>query len=93
MTEREIYLAALDGVWRADGGLLVTVADSDGGVRLWDPGGSPLRGKVIRIAPPRTPGQCSFALSPEGRHLAVSHPNGTIYLLRLAPLGQVFRLP
>jgi hypothetical protein len=82
-----------DAVWRADGGLLVTVAQTDGGVRFWDPGASPLRGKLIRIAPPRTPGYCSFALSPEGRHLAVTHPNGTIYVLRLAPPGQVLRRP
>ena len=71
--------------------MLVTVAQTDGGVRLWDPGASPLRGKVIRIA--RSPGHCSFALSPEGRHLAVTHPNGAIYVLRLAPLGTVYRLP
>ncbi len=82
-----------DASWRADGGLLVTVAETDGGVRLWDPGASPLRGQMIRIAPPEAPGTCSFALSPEGRHLVVAHPNGTIYVLRLAPPGQVFRLP
>jgi len=82
-----------DCAWRADGGLLVTVGQTEGGVRLWDPFATPLRGKAIRIAPPRTPGCCSFALSPEGRHLAVSHPNGTIYILRLAQPGQVFRLP
>src|SRR5262249_2810147 len=51
-----------DGAWRADGGLLVTVAETDGGVRLWDPAATPLRGKAIRIAPPRDPGYCSFAL-------------------------------
>ncbi len=82
-----------DAAWRADGGLLITVAETDGGVRLWEPLATPLRGKMIRIAPPRTPGRCSFALSPEGRHLAVTHPNGTIYILRLAPREQVFRLP
>jgi DNA-binding beta-propeller fold protein YncE len=82
-----------DAAWRADGGFLVTVAETDGGVRLWDPGASPLRGKEIRIAPPGAPGCCSFALSPEGRHLAVAHPNGAIYILRLAPPGQVFSLP
>ena len=57
------------------------------------PDATPLRGKAIRVAPPGSHGHCAFALSPEGRYLAVSHPNGTIYVLRLAPPGQVYRLP
>jgi hypothetical protein len=31
----------------------------------------------------------SIALSPEGRHLAVANPDGTVYLLRLAERGEV----
>ncbi len=34
-----------EAVWRADGGLLVTVAETDGGVWLWDPGANPLRAR------------------------------------------------
>jgi serine/threonine protein kinase len=79
-------------LWRADGGLLVTTALADGGVRLWDPSASPLRGREIRIARRGSAGPCLIALSPEGRHLAVTHPNGTIYVLRLALPGKVYRL-
>jgi WD40 repeat protein len=82
-----------DCVWRADGGLLITTALSDGVVRFWDPSATPLRGREVRIARNGTDGPSLIALSPEGRHLAVSHPNGAIYVLRLAPLGTVYRLP
>jgi serine/threonine protein kinase len=80
-------------VWRADGGLLITTAQSDGAVRLWDPGATPLRGREVRVVRRGSAGPYPIALSPEGRHLAVSHPNGTIYVLRLAPPGTVYRLP
>jgi serine/threonine protein kinase/WD40 repeat protein len=76
-------------LWRADGGLLITTALSDGAVRLWDPSATPLRGREIRIAKRGSAGPCLIALSPEGRHLAISHPNGAIYVMRLA----VYRLP
>jgi WD40 repeat protein len=80
-------------LWRADGGLLITTAQADGGVRLWDPSATPLRGREVRVARRGSAEPCRIALSPEGRHLAVSHPNGTIYVLRLAPPGIVYRLP
>ncbi|HKB39610.1 MAG TPA: serine/threonine-protein kinase, partial [Gemmataceae bacterium] len=80
-------------LWRADGGLLITTAQADGVVRFWDPSATPLRGREIRVARTGSPGPCLIALSPEGRHLAVTHPNGTIYVLRLAPPGTVYRLP
>ncbi len=80
-------------LWRADGGLLITTAQSDGVVRLWDPSATPLRGRAVRVARPGSAGPCLIALSPEGRHLAVSHPSGAIYVLRLAPPGAVYRLP
>ena len=80
-------------LWRADGGLLITTALSDGVVRFWDPTATPLRGREVRIAKRGSAGPCLFALSPEGRHLAVSHPNGAIYVLRLAKRGTVYRLP
>jgi serine/threonine protein kinase len=82
-----------DCLWRADGGLLITTALSDGVVRFWDPSATPLRGREVRVARTRTDGPCLIALSPEGRHLAVSHPNGAIYVLRLAERGTVYRLP
>jgi serine/threonine protein kinase/WD40 repeat protein len=80
-------------LWRADGGLLITTAMSDGVVCLWDPSATPLRGREIRIAKRGSAGPCLIALSPEGRHLAVSHPNGAIYVLRLAKRGTVYHLP
>jgi serine/threonine protein kinase/WD40 repeat protein len=82
-----------DCVWRADGGLLITTAVSDGVIRFWDPSASPLRGREIRVARTGTDGPCLIALSPEGRHLAVSHPKGAIYVLRLAERGTVYWLP
>jgi WD40 repeat protein len=80
-------------LWRADGGLLITAGETDGTVWLWDPSATPLRARALRIKRPRAPGPCAIALSPEGRHLAVTHPNGTIYVLRLAPPGKPFHLP
>jgi serine/threonine protein kinase/WD40 repeat protein len=80
-------------LWRADGGLLITTTLSDGMVRLWDPSAKPLRGREIRVARRGSAGPCLIALSPEGRHLAVTHPSGAIYVLRLAPPATVYRLP
>jgi WD40 repeat protein len=80
-------------LWRADGGLLITTAQADGVVRFWDPSATPLRGREVRVVRSGSAGPCLIALSPEGRHLAVTHPNGAIYVLRLAPPGTVYRLP
>ena len=34
-----------------------------------------------------------IAFTPEGRHLAVANPRGTVYVLRLAKPGEVFEVP
>ena len=55
------------------------------------------RSEVLTGGPPDTaanvPWLCGIALSPEGRHLAVCNPNGTVYVLRLAQPGEVFEVP
>jgi WD40 repeat protein len=83
----------LTGAWRADGRLLITAGSLDGTVRLWDLSGNLPRSKALAVIPPNVHWLYGVALSPEGRHLAVCNPNGTVYVLRLAKLGEVFQVP
>jgi WD40 repeat protein len=83
----------LSGAWRADGRLLITAGSTDGTVRLWDLSGDRPRSKVLSVIPPNISWLCGIALTPEGRHLAVCHPNGTVYVLRLANAGELFQVP
>jgi WD40 repeat protein len=83
----------LSGAWRADGRLLITAGSTDGTVRLWDLSGEEPRSKALAVIPPNVHWLHGIALSPEGRHLAVTNPNGTVYVLRLAQPGEVFQVP
>jgi WD40 repeat protein len=83
----------LSGAWRGDGRLLISAGSLDGTVRLWDPSGDRPRSKALAAIPPNVPWLHGMALSPEGRHLAVCNPNGTVHVLRLAPPGEVFQVP
>jgi WD40 repeat protein len=83
----------LTGAWRADGQFLITAGAIDGTVRLWDLSGDRPRSKALAVIPRNVPWLCGVALSPEGRHLAVTNPNGTVYVLRLAQPGEVFQVP
>jgi WD40 repeat protein len=83
----------LSGAWRADGQLLITAGSTDGTVRLWDPSGDRPRSNALPVIPPNVPWLHGISLSPEGRHLAVCNPNGTVHVLRLAPPGEVFQVP
>ena len=82
----------LSGAWRADGELLVTAGSTDGTVRLWDITGASPWSRAIPVIEPNIKWLHSIALSPEGRHLAVANPDGTVYLLRLAKQGEVLRV-
>jgi WD40 repeat protein len=83
----------LSGAWRADGRLLITAGILDGTVRLWDLRGDWPRSRALSVIPPNVPWLHAIALSPEGRHLAVCNPNGTVYVLRLAKRGEVLEVP
>lgn len=83
----------LTGAWRADGRLLITAGSLDGTVRLWDPAGDRPRSQARDVVPPNVLWLYGVALSPEGRHLAVCNPNGTVYVLRLAQPGEMFQVP
>ena len=73
--------------------LLITAGAIDGTVRLWDPSGDHPRPKVLPVIPRNVQWLHGIALSPEGRHLAVTNPNGTVYVLRLAQPGELFQVP
>jgi WD40 repeat protein len=83
----------LTSAWRADGQILITAGALDGMVRLWDLSGDRPRSKALAVIPRNVPWLSGIALSPEGRHLAVCNPNGTVYVLRLAKPGEVFQVP
>jgi WD40 repeat protein len=73
--------------WRADGRMVVSFGLNSGEVRLWDVSATPPRFRPLQLRP----GMCSVALTPEGRHLIATNPDGTIFVLRLARLGEVFQ--
>src|SRR5262249_680442 len=82
----------LTGAWRADGRVLITAGAIDGTVRLWDPSGDGPRSKALAGVPRKVDWLCGVALGTEGGHLAVTNPNGTVYVLRLAQPGEVFQV-
>jgi WD40 repeat protein len=73
--------------------VLITAGALDGTVRLWDLRGKRPRVRVLPVIPRDVTWLHGIALSPEGRHLAVCNPNGTVYMLRLAKRGRVFQVP
>ncbi len=83
----------LVGAWRADGAMLITAGETDGTVRLWNPATHPPGCETLKVMPPDVRWLHGLALSPEGRHLAVTHANGSTYILRLAKPGEVRRVP
>jgi WD40 repeat protein len=83
----------LSGAWRADGRLLITAGAIDGTVRLWDLSGERPRSRALDVIPKNIDWLHGISLSPEGRHLAVCNPNGTVYVLRLAKAGKVYQVP
>jgi len=62
-------------------------------VRLWDLDRSPPRSQAITLFRPDHDFIRAIALTPEGRHLVTGNSDGTIYILRLAKVGEVFRVP
>ena len=62
-------------------------------MRLWDTSGDRPRSKSLPVVLRNLEWLHGIALSPEGRHLAVCHPNGTVHVLRLAKRGEVFQVP
>jgi WD40 repeat protein len=83
----------LSAAWRADGKLLITAGAIDGTVRLWDLSGKRPRSRALDVIPKNVDWLHGISLSPEGRHLAVCNPNGTVFVLRLAQPGEVYVVP
>ncbi len=80
-------------VWRADGQLLASAGVQDGMVRLWGPDARPPQSRALRLFAPVQGRICCLALTPEGRHLVTGHADGTLWVLRLAGLGEVLAVP
>ncbi len=83
----------LTGAWRADAKLLITAGETEGQLRLWDQSTAQVRCKVLNVMQAGVPWLTSMALSPDGRHLFVAHPKGMIFVVRLAPRGELPRIP
>jgi WD40 repeat protein/tRNA A-37 threonylcarbamoyl transferase component Bud32 len=79
--------------WRADGGLLASQSAVDCSLLLWDLAARPPRFHKLQPFPKDEPWLNRIAFTPEGRHLAVANGDGTIYILRLAELGEVYQVP
>jgi WD40 repeat protein len=73
-----------NGAWRADGGLLATVATGEGTLRLWDLGHAPPRERVIQAFEPDVHNVEGVALTRDGRHLVTANSDGSISVFRLA---------
>ena len=82
---------SLAGAWRADGRLLVTSSARNGTFRLADFSSDTPRYKTMTVLGEGAHYLHSIALTPEGRHVITANPQGTIAILRLAELGQVFQ--
>jgi serine/threonine protein kinase/WD40 repeat protein len=83
----------LGGAWRADGGLLATAGATDGTVRLWDFNHAAPRQRIVPVFAPDVEAIEAIAFSPEGRHVVVANPDGTLAIFRLAIAGEGFREP
>jgi WD40 repeat protein len=81
------------GAWRADGGLLAAVGESDGEVRLWDFGHAVPGQHVVPVFEPRGDGIEAVAFSPEGRCVVTANPDGTIAIFRLPRTEGASRTP
>jgi WD40 repeat protein len=79
--------------WRGDGKMLASAGADDGTVRLWDPDATPPSSRVVVVFLSGKKTIQDIALSPEGRHLMTANADGTIWVLRLAKLGEVSRVP
>jgi WD40 repeat protein len=79
--------------WRADGKLLASAGTDDGTLRLWSPDANPPSSHALVMFPARQGTVHDLALSPEGRHVITANADGTISVLRLAKLGEVFQAP
>jgi WD40 repeat protein len=77
---------------RTDGALLASAGAKDGTVPLWDPDANPTRSSAIVLFAPGKGLIHSIAFMPEGQHFVTANSDGTIYVLRLAKLGEVFRV-
>jgi WD40 repeat protein len=77
---------------RADGGLVATTGESDGTLRLWEPGAAGPSRHEWKLFPPGTEYLHGVAFTPDGRYVATANPDGTIYILKLAGKGDVFHV-
>jgi WD40 repeat protein len=90
--ERRDNYVSLGGAWHADGRRLATADGASGLLRLWEPGPAPLWSREIRLFPEGKTFLHGVAFTPEGRYLVTANPDGTVYVLRLAKLGDVFQV-
>jgi WD40 repeat protein len=81
------------GAWRADGRVLFLAGAVDGNVRAWDLTGEAPRSADLSVLRPGLEWLSGIALTPEGRHLLVTHPKGPTLVFRLAPRGTPFAVP
>src|SRR5688572_28073707 len=76
--------------WGPGGKILISAGGKDGTIRLWYLANAKPRSRAIALGAGEITGA---ALSPEGRYLAATNADGTIYLLRLVQAGEAPRVP
>jgi serine/threonine protein kinase len=91
--ERGQGVFPLSPAWRADGRLVAWCEPWSDVVRLCDPTADPPRDAALHAFPASGQWVHALALTPDGRHLVTGNPDGSVYVIRLAKRGEVYRVP
>jgi WD40 repeat protein len=75
------------------GGQLAALGTPRGLLSVWQLGSNPLRQRDFRLLSPQGAYLRGLTISPDGRYLAATHPDGIICIYRLAERGRLPEMP